>query len=83
MTKPSKEELAAFEAEVVDVAEVMAKAMFATKKDKRACVVASVRVAAGTAAMAGVDLHRAIHMFMTFYKEADQSFERDAKNERG
>lgn len=74
-SKPSKQDLAAFNDDVLEVAEVMAKAMFSAEKDKRACVVGSIRVAAGAAAMAGVDLHRAIQMFMSFYKDADGKFE--------
>lgn len=78
-SKPSKQDLAAFEDDVIEVADVMAKAMFSTEKDKRACVVGAIRVAAGSAAMAEVDLHRAIQMFMSFYKEADERFAREQK----
>lgn len=73
--KPTKEDLVKFQDDAVQVAAAMAQAMFATEKDKRVCVTAAMRVAAGTAAMAGVDLHRAIQIFMTFYKEADEKFE--------
>lgn len=73
--KPNKEDLAQFQQNAVDVAAAMAKTMFDTSKDKRVCMVGAIRVAAGTAAMGGLDLHRAIHMFMTFYKDADEKFE--------
>jgi len=75
MTKPTKEDLDKFQLEATLVAADMAKAMFNASKDKRVCMVAAVRVAAGCAAMGGMDLHRAIHMFMSFYKDADQKFE--------
>ena len=74
MTKPNKEDLAKFQDDAVQVAAAMAKAMFETNQDKRVCMVGAIRVAAGTAAMGGIDLHRAIHMFMTFYKDADETF---------
>ena len=75
MTKPNKEDLAKFQDDAVQVAAAMAQAMFATNQDKRVCIVGAIRVAAGTAAMGGLDLHRAIQMFMTFYKDADEKFE--------
>ena len=71
---PNKLDLAQFQQDAVEVAAVMAKAMFETRKDKRVCIVGAIRVAAGTAAMGGIDLHRAIQMFMTFYKDADETF---------
>jgi hypothetical protein len=73
--KPTKEDLDKFQEDATVVAAAMAKAMFGTSQDKRVCMVAAVRVAAGCAAMGGMDLHRAIHMFMSFYKDADQKFE--------
>ena len=73
--KPTKEDLAKFQEDATTVAAAMAQAMFDASKDKRVCMVAAMRVAAGSAAMGGMDLHRAIHMFMTFYKEADEKFE--------
>ena len=75
MTKPTKEDLAKFQDDAVQVAAAMAQAMFETNQDKRVCMVGAIRVAAGTAAMGGLDLHRAIQMFMTFYKDADEKFE--------
>lgn len=74
-SNPNKQDLAQFQQDAVDVAAAMAKAMFETNKDKRVCMVGAIRVAAGTAAMGGLDLHRAIQMFMTFYKDADEKFE--------
>jgi hypothetical protein len=73
--KPSKEDLRKFQSDATTVAAAMAQAMFNTNSDKRVCMVAAMRVAAGTAAMGGLDLHRAIHMFMSFFKEADGKFE--------
>ena len=73
--KPSTEELQQFQKEATEIASAMAHAMFDISRDKRVCMVAAMRVAAGAAAMGGIDLHRAIHMFMTFYKEADQRLE--------
>ena len=73
--KPTKEDLDKFQQDASEVAAAMAQAMFATSQDKRVCMVAAVRVAAGCAAMGGMDLHRAIHMFMSFYKDADEKFE--------
>lgn len=74
-SNPNKQDLAQFQQDAVDVAAAMAKAMFEINKDKRVCMVGAIRVAAGTAAMGGLDLHRAIQMFMSFYKDADQKFE--------
>lgn len=74
-SNPNKQDLAQFQKDAVDVAAAMAKAMFETNKDKRVCMVGAIRVAAGTAAMGGLDLHRAIQMFMSFYKDADGKFE--------
>jgi hypothetical protein len=74
-SNPNKQDLAQFQKDAVDVAAAMAKAMFEINKDKRVCMVGAIRVAAGTAAMGGLDLHRAIQMFMSFYKDADQKFE--------
>ena len=76
MTKPSKEEIEVLKDEAARVAEAMSKAMFAQNCSKKASLVAAIRVSAGVAAMSGMDLHRAIHMFMTFYKEADEEFEK-------
>ena len=75
MIEPTKEELKQLKEEAAKVAHAMSVAMFETQCSKKASVVASIRVAAGVAAMSGLDLHRAIHMFMTFYKEADKAFE--------
>jgi hypothetical protein len=75
VNKPTREDLDKFQEDATVVAAAMAKAMFDTNKDKRVCMVAAMRVAAGSAAMGGMDMHRAIHMFMTFYKEADQKLE--------
>jgi hypothetical protein len=74
-TKPTKEDLDKFQEDATEVSAAMAKAMFETSKDKRVCMVAAIRVAAGCAAMGGMDMHRSIHMFMSFYKEADGKFE--------
>ena len=74
--KPSKEEVALLKEEAKQVAHAMSVAMFEQNCSKKASLVASIRVAAGVAAMSGMDLHRAIHLFMTFYKEADEEFEK-------
>ena len=74
--KPSKEEVAQLKEEARQVAHAMSVAMFDQNCSKKASLVASIRVAAGVAAMSGMDLHRAIHLFMTFYKEADEEFEK-------
>ena len=76
MIEPTKEELKQLKEEAGRVAHAMSVAMFESGCSKKASVVASIRVAAGVASMSGLDLHRAIHMFMTFYKEADKSFEK-------
>ena len=75
MTKPTKEDLDKFQHDATEVSAAMAKAMFETNNDKRVCMVAAMRVAAGCAVMGGMDMHRAIHMFMSFYKDADEKFE--------
>ena len=76
-SNPNKLDLAQFQQDAVEVAAVMAKAMFETNQDKRVCIAGAIRVAAGTAAMGGIDLHRAIQMFMTFYKDADEKFAKE------
>ena len=75
MNKPTNEEVQALKEAASEVAQAMAKAMFETHQSQRAAMIGSMRVAAGAAAMGGMDMHRAIHMFMTFYKEADKAFE--------
>lgn len=75
VNKPTREDLDKFQEDATVVAAAMAQAMFDASKDRRVCMVAAMRVAAGSAAMGGMDMHRAIHMFMTFFKEADQKFE--------
>lgn len=77
MTQPSKAEIEQLKEEAAKVAEAMSRAMFDAQCTKKASLVAAVRVAAGVAALNGMDLHRAIHMFMTFYKEADAAFHRE------
>ena len=78
-TKPTHEEIMALKEAASEVAQAMTKAMFEAHQSQRAAMIGSIRVAAGTAAMGGMDLHRAIHMFMTFYKEADKAFEERSK----
>lgn len=77
--EPTKEEYELLKKEAAQVAEAMSRAMFDSGCTKRASLVAAIRVAAGVSAMSGVDLHRSIHMFMTFYKEAEQTFEKREK----
>jgi len=75
--KPTREEVEKLGEDARKVAEVMAKAMFEASQDKRTCMIAAMRIAAGAAAMGGLDLHRSVQMFMAFYKEADASFDRE------
>lgn len=75
MIEPTKQEIAQLKEEAAKVAHAMSVAMFNEQCSKKASLVAAIRVAAGVSAMSGMDLHRAIHMFMTFYKEADKAFE--------
>jgi len=75
MIEPTKEEIEQLKEEAARVAHAMSVAMFNEQCSKKASLVAAIRVAAGVSAMSGLDLHRAIHMFMTFYKEADKAFE--------
>ena len=53
----------------------MTVAMFDTKVDKRACTIGALRAAAGVARASEVSLHNAIHLFMTYYKDAEKHFE--------
>jgi hypothetical protein len=75
MIEPTKQEIEQLKEEAARVAHAMSVAMFNEQCSKKASLVAAIRVAAGVSCMSGMDLHRAIHMFMTFYKEADKAFE--------
>lgn len=77
--EPTRQEYELLKKEAAQVAEAMSRAMFDAQCTKKASVVAAIRVAAGVAAMSGVDLHRSIHMFMTFYREAEETFEKREK----
>ena len=68
--EPSDEELVAMRNEIGEVSRAMASAMFATSQDKRVTTVAALRLATGTAYMAGLDMHKVMEMVMSFYKEA-------------
>jgi hypothetical protein len=70
----SKEELARIKSVARDMSMAMTEAMMNVSRDKRVCVMASMKVAAGMARGANMDMHRAIHLFMTFYKDADEHF---------
>lgn len=72
----SKEEMAKMKVEARKMTEAMTDAMMAVSKDKRICVLASAKVAAGMARAANMDMHRAIHLFMSFYKDADEHFKK-------
>tara|TARA_R110000868_G_scaffold300295_4_gene560774 strand:+ start:30778 stop:31020 length:243 start_codon:yes stop_codon:yes gene_type:complete len=75
MTQPTKEELKQLQNASALVASAMTTAMFNTKEDKRACTIGALRAAAGVARASEVSLHNAIHLFMTYYKDAEKHFE--------
>ena len=75
MTQPTKEELKQLQDSSASVASAMTRAMFDTKADKRACTIGALRAAAGVARASEVSLHNAIHLFMTYYKDAEKHFE--------
>lgn len=75
MTQPSKEELKRLQKESVEVASAMTVAMFDTNRDKRACAIGALRAAAGVARASELSLHNSIHLFMTYYKDAEKHFE--------
>jgi hypothetical protein len=75
MTQPTKEELKQLQQASTVVASAMTVAMFDTKVDKRACTIGALRAAAGVARASEVSLHNAIHLFMTYYKDAEKHFE--------
>ena len=75
MTQPTKEELRELQHASTVVASAMTVAMFDTKVDKRACTIGALRAAAGVARASEVSLHNAIHLFMTYYKDAEKHFE--------
>ena len=75
MTNPTKEELKKLQQASAAVASAMTVAMFDTKEDKRACAIGALRAAAGVARASEISLHNAIHLFMTYYKDAEKHFE--------
>jgi len=75
MTQPTKDELKQLQHASTVVASAMTVAMFDTKVDKRACTIGALRAAAGVARASEVSLHNAIHLFMTYYKDAEKHFE--------
>ena len=75
MTQRTKEELRELQHASTVVASAMTVAMFDTKVDKRACTIGALRAAAGVARASEVSLHNAIHLFMTYYKDAEKHFE--------
>jgi hypothetical protein len=75
MTQPTKEELRELQHASTVVASAMTVAMFDTMVDKRACTIGALRAAAGVARASEVSLHNAIHLFMTYYKDAEKHFE--------
>ena len=75
MTQPTKDELKQLQQAATLVASAMTVAMFDTKVDKRACTIGALRAAAGVARASEVSLHNAIHLFMTYYKDAEKHFE--------
>jgi hypothetical protein len=76
MSEITKEEMARMKADAKAMTEAITDAMMKVSKDKRICVLSSTKVAAGMARAAGMDMHRAIHLFMSFYKDADEHFKK-------
>jgi hypothetical protein len=76
MSEITKEEMARMKADARAMTEAMTDAMMKVSKDKRICVLSSTKVAAGMARAANMDMHRAIHLFMSFYKDADEHFKK-------
>jgi len=76
MSEITKEEMARMKADAKAMTEAITDAMMKVSKDKRICVLSSTKVAAGMARAANMDMHRAIHLFMSFYKDADEHFKK-------
>lgn len=76
MSEITKEEMDRMKADARAMTEAMTDAMMKVSKDKRICVLSSTKVAAGMARAANMDMHRAIHLFMSFYKDADEHFKK-------
>ena len=76
MSEISQEEYAKIKAQAKEITEGVMKVFMDNRWDKRACVMATTKIAAGMARGSQMDLHRAIHLFMTFYKDADEHFSR-------
>ena len=76
MSEITKEEMARMKADAKAMTEAITDAMMKVSKDKRICVLSSTKVAAGMARAANLDMHRAIHLFMSFYKDADEHFKK-------
>ena len=76
MTEISKEEYDRLKDQAKDLTAQVMEVFMSNRWDKRACVMATTKIAAGMARGARMDMHRAIHLFMTFYKDADEHFNR-------
>lgn len=76
MSEINKEEYDRLKVQAKELTEEVMKVFMANRWDKRACVMATTKIAAGMARGARMDMHRAIHLFMTFYKDADEHFNR-------
>ena len=63
------------------VKSVLASAMFMTSQDKRVTTIAVLKLAAGTACMAGVDLHKTMQLVMTFYRDAEKMLQERRKEQ--
>lgn len=73
------EQMREMKTQIAEVSRAMASAMFSTSQDKRVTTIAALRLASGTAFMAGVDLHRVITLVMAFYREAEAQFKEKQK----
>jgi tRNA nucleotidyltransferase (CCA-adding enzyme) len=76
MTEIDKEQMAKLKTQAKEITDGMMQVFMENRWDKRACVMATMKIAAGMARGANMDMHRAIHLFMTFYKDADEHFNR-------
>ena len=76
MSEISKEEYDRLKVEARQLTDEVMKVFMSRSWDKRASVMAMSKIAAGMARGARMDMHRAIHLFMTFYKDADEHFNR-------
>lgn len=79
MTELTKEQLREISKEAAQISGKIGAMLVQEGVDKRIALLASMRTAAGCSVVAGVDLHSAMTLFMSLYKDADVFFQEKMK----